>query len=176
MIVVCLFLTAAAGMLFANGEQEVVMGEGANGGYSFEIGEMTVEYTIAEEQIEITLAAPTEGWIAIGFEPSSVMKDANIIIGAVENGTLTVEDHFGTSTFVHKPDTDIGGSRDVTGMSGSEADGSTTLSFSIPLDSGDSYDTVLHSGDSVKVILAYANKDAFRTKHSYRTSAEITLE
>jgi len=170
-------MTAAAGFLFAGGNQEeMVKQSGGDGASGYQIGDMSIEYEIVEGQLNITLTAPTEGWIAIGFQPSSMMKDANIIIGSVEGDTVTIDDHFGTSAFAHKRDTDLGGSLDVEAGEGSEAGGTTTFSFSIPLDSGDSYDAVLRSGDTVKVILAYAKKDNFSTKHSYRTSAEITLK
>ncbi len=175
--VLCIVMTAAAGFLFAGGNQEEGGTTGVKGGAgTFQAGDITAECRIAGEKLNVTLTAPTEGWIAVGFQPSSMMKDANIIIGSVDGDTVTIEDHFGTSAFAHKPDTDLGGSRDVEAGEGSEAGGTTTFSFAIPLDSGDSYDAVLRSGDTVKVILAYAKKDGFGTKHSYRTSAEITLE
>jgi len=65
---------------------------------------------------------------------------------------------------------------DVEGGEAFESEGNTTFSFSIPLDSGDSFDQALNPGETVKVILAYGNKDDFKTKHSYRRSVEITLE
>lgn len=176
MLVLCFIMLGTAGMLFANGGQEAVKKSGGNGATVYQVGDMSVECKIDGEQLGITVSAPTEGWIAVGFEPSSMMKDANIIMGAVVDGELVIADHFGTSAFAHQPDTDLGGSSDVTAGEGSEEDGNTTLSFTIPLDSGDPYDRALQKGNNVKVILAYAKRDGFGVKHSYRSSAEITLK
>lgn len=177
LIVVCACMVCSFGMAFAGGAQEgAVKKESGDGGYIYEVGDITVECKLSADSLELTLSAPTNGWIAVGFEPSSVMKDANIIIGAVEGGSVRVEDHFGVSTFGHEPDTNMGGTKDVEVLSGSESGGETSFSFTMPLDSGDDYDTPLSAGDKVKVILAYGKDDNFGKKHSYRASAELTLE
>ena len=80
--------------------------------YSGEIKSVTVETVKINWQIDgdnliMELTAPTEGWISIGFNPSSKMKDANIIIGCVDgSGSPIMEDHFGTSPISHKSDSD----------------------------------------------------------------------
>ena len=33
------------------------------------------------------MSAKTKGWVAVGFNPSSKMKDANYILGYVKDGT-----------------------------------------------------------------------------------------
>lgn len=176
-LLLCLVIVGIAGAAFASGGQETVSKtQGDDGFLEVTAGEITVSCRMNEGELELELSAPTTGWIAVGFEPSSMMKDANIIIGAVVDGEVAVEDHFGVSLFAHKPDTDLGGTKDVTPGSGSESDGRTTFSFSVPYDTGDAYDVPLVSGDTVQVILAYGNRDNFRNKHSYRTKAEITVE
>lgn len=171
-IIFVLIITAAA--LFAGGgQEEAVKAEGSD---TFTIGKMGVSCSASDGMLEVTVEAPTTGWVAIGFNPSSMMKDANIIIGYVDGNSAVVQDHFGVSGFGHKEDTGLGGSDDIKNVSGNESDDGTTLSFSIPLDSGDKYDTPLQAGDEVKVILAYGDSDNLSAKHTYRTSASITIQ
>jgi DOMON domain len=133
------------------------------------------QWKIIEDNIEIILSAPTEGWVAVGFNPSRMMKDANILIGYVKNGEIFMEDHFGSGNTKHQADTDLGGSDDITVISGSEEENKTILRFSIPLNSGDLNDQNLEKGKKYKVIFAYGKKDNFTSYHKLRTSLMITL-
>jgi len=137
---------------------------------------ISFKWRVVNKQLDIILSAPTTGWIAVGFEPSIFMKDANILIGYVdENGNSVVEDQFGDSGFTHKPDVELGGSSDITVSGGSEGDNKTELIFSIPLDSGDSFDKVLTAGSKYKIILSYGGTDDLSKIHVAKTSEEIVL-
>jgi hypothetical protein len=143
---------------------------------SWENGDFALRWKIEGKNLIMTLTAKTTGWISVGFDPSSIMRDADIIILAVDaSGKVLAEDHYGTSPTGHKKDTDIGGQENVTVISGEEKNGSTTVTFSIPLDSGDSKDKVLFAGKKVKVILASSTKDGFTSKHNKKGKVEITL-
>ena len=85
------------------------------------------------------------------------------------------EDHFGTGNVKHKPDTEIDGKDDIIEMSGTEKDNVTELSFTIPLDSGDSRDKKLVPDKKVKIICAYGKRDTLKLKHSKRIKFEIEL-
>jgi hypothetical protein len=125
--------------------------------------------------LNVELSAPVEGWMAVGFAPTSKMKDANIIIGYVENGNVVIEDHFGNTPISHKSDDSAGGKDNLTNKSGTEQNGVTEIGFTIPLNSGDANDRPLVPGESYKVIFAGYGKDKITIKHSSRTSANITL-
>jgi hypothetical protein len=104
--------------------------------------------------IDCSVGYPTTGWVGIGFDPSTKMKDANIIIGFVKNGQATVTDQFGTSANFHQKDTELGGKSNLSDTSGTEIDGVTTIHFRMPLDSGDKNDRPLKQGAATTVILA----------------------
>ena len=140
-----------------------------------EIKGIIFQWKIENEEIQIILSAPTTGWVAIGFNPSRMMKDANILIGYVQDGKVFMEDHFGSGYTKHKLDTDLGGTDDITILDGYEKEDKTTLKFSIPLQSWDSFDSKLESGEEYKVIFAYGKKDNFTSYHKLRTSLIITL-
>ena len=133
------------------------------------------QWKIENEDIQIILSAPTTGWVAIGFDPSRMMKDADILIGYVKDGKVFMEDHFGAGYTKHKLDTDLGGTEDITIIDGYEIEKKTTLKFSIPLNSGDSFDSKLEKGEEYKVIFAYGKKDNFTSYHKVRASMTITL-
>ncbi|MBB6480370.1 DOMON domain-containing protein [Spirochaeta isovalerica] len=136
---------------------------------------ISFEWKIIGSQLQIRLSAPTEGWIAVGFNPSRMMKDADYKMAYVDGDVVVLEDHFGTGNISHKKDSDIGGTDDFQLISGSESNGTTTVEFTMPLNSGDEMDSVLSPGDEVKVLLAYANRDSLSRKHSRRTSLIINL-
>jgi len=140
-------------------------------------GDMRIEWKIDGANLRVRLSARTKGWVGVGFDPSTAMKDANFIIGYVKDGQAFIRDDFGAGMFSHKADTDLGGKDNVTEKSGTEKDGVTSLAFTIPLDSGDATDRPLAAGKSAKVLLACGNDDAddFTTKHHDGGSVVITL-
>lgn len=143
---------------------------------SWENKDFSLKWKIEGQNLIMTLTARTTGWISIGFEPTRIMKDADILIFAVDaNGKVLYEDHFGTTPTGHKKDTDLGGQDNITILSGSEKEGVTTVTFSIPLNSGDSYDKVLAAGRKITVLFASAAKDGFTVKHNKKAKAEISL-
>jgi hypothetical protein len=128
--------------------------------------------------LTVSMVAPTTGWVAVGFDPTAAMKDANLIIGYVtagDDGELFIRDDWGNGHTSHVADVDEGGSSDVTNAEGSEVDGITTVSFSIPLDSGDEFDVPLNTGEEHKVLFAYGhdNADDFTSYHSWAKLLEV---
>jgi len=141
-----------------------------------EIAGVELEWIIENEDLLVTLSAETDGWIAVGFDPENKMKGANIIIGYVtEQGEVILEDHYGNTQISHKSDISSGGSTDLEIIEGSESGGRTTITFTIPLNSGDDYDKALLPDSSIKVIAAYGNRDNVTTKHRNRGTGFITL-
>ena len=144
------------------------------------LGEMTygnfeVRWRTDESNIYFGITTKTEGWLAIGLNPGSQMKDADMIFGAVSNGQTSVSDQFSTGTFgPHSPDTELGGSDDIIQFGGREDGGFTTIEFSRALDTGDDYDNVLTKG-TIKIIWAYGSSDDFDRQHTSRGSGGITL-
>lgn len=121
----------------------------------------------------VGLTSPGTGWVAIGFDPEQQMKGANIIIGAVKDGELLMQDHFGTAPTSHREDS----SSEIVQVAGTESAGKTVIEFSISLQSDDPADMALQPGQTVSIILAYhTSSDSFTTRHSKRTTTEITLD
>ena len=162
-------------------------GDDATGPQQGEGGESTYtvdDFTFAWQQdpdsdqhLLISISAPTTGWVAVGFEPASFMEDADLIIGYVDQGTASVRDDFGTGQFTHVSDVSLGGTSDVSSVSGEESSGNTTVSFRIPYDSEDQYDAVLQEGSSYTFIFAYGadGADDYTSTHVWAQSTNFEL-
>ena len=141
------------------------------------VRDMRFFWTLQKDSIDIKLAAPTNGWMGVGFNPEMPenMKGANFLIGYVKGGKAEAFDHYGTETKKHKDDEKIGGKSDLSNLSGSELDGQTVLEFTIPLDSGDAMDQPLNvQGDTI-VLLAYGRSDSIVLKHRFRAILKVNL-
>lgn len=169
-------LMVLASFIWAGGAQEVTPQESDDGYKYITTEDLEFRWMIEGENLKVEVTAPTTGWVSVGFDATRAMKDGDFIIGFVKDGSLTISDQYGTGAFTHKPDVDIGGTRDIVSASGTESDGSTTLEFVIPLDSGDEYDAELKPDSQHTVLFAYGpdGADDLSTKHAFR--AKVTLQ
>jgi len=135
--------------------------------------EMDIGWSVKEGNLVFGVRTVGLGWAAVGFNPTTMMRNANIIIGDVdEEGSLSIEDHFGVSNTGHRADEE----RNILQAAGSESEEGTVIEFVIPLDSGDDMDRKLEAGQEYKVILAYhMSSNSFKIRHSNRTSVNIQL-
>jgi hypothetical protein len=144
--------------------------------HELKLKKMKFFWTIEGDQIHVQLLAKTTGWISIGFDPEEKMKKANIIIGYFDakKGELKIEDHYADKRTNHSSDKKLGGKDNILNKSGSEENGITTLSFTLPLNSGDEYDKPINPTGMSKIMLAFgAGKDSLRSRHRFRTIYEI---
>jgi hypothetical protein len=134
---------------------------------------MTLKWKVDGANLKVVVKAPTTGWVAVGFQPSSMMKDANIIIGYVKGNQLFIRNDYGTGNTVHESSL----KENILEKSGKEADGYTEISFTIPLNSGDSKLKALVPGNECDVILGYGPNDAdnFKAFHKNEVRIKITL-
>ncbi len=129
---------------------------------------------IVGDTAEVTVASKASGWVAVGFNPTKIMANANFLIGYVKDGVAYARDDFGVSPIGHAPDVNVGGKNDLVSFSGTEVDGVTTITFVIPRDSGDPKDSPLKSGKH-SVILGSASSDNFTGKHNKVGKATIVI-
>ena len=129
-----------------------------------------------QQYVYIALKAKTAGWVAVGIQPGSRMKDADMIMGFVRDGEVTVLDLFSTGDFgPHPADTELGGTFDIIDFGGKEAEGYTIIEFKRALDTGDQYDNKLSIGQNL-IIWAYGSADVSDRKHASRGYGEIIIK
>ena len=171
-------ILCAAATAFAGGAIEIEEDRSAPEGhavYRFEGG--YVDLSVEGENLRVEVKGPTDGWVAVGFDPESRMLGANFIIGYVNDSGVRVEDHYGHSATGHRQDSDHGGSEDILERSGSEDESGTTLTFLIPLDSGDERDRPLQSGAELLMLVAYGPRgaDNLTAVHAGRGSVRVRV-
>lgn len=134
-----------------------------------------LHWTIVDGKIYLGLRSPGSGWVAVGFAPEGpMMRGADILIGYVKDGEAFVEDGYADAQVSHKPDTELGGTNDIEEFAGSEGPQGTVIELVRPLSTDDSYDHPI-SPETVKLLLAYADKDDFVSYHAKRASATLDL-
>ena len=138
-------------------------------------GNVELHWSSDEVYVYIAMRAKTTGWVALGIQPGSAMKNADMVMGLVKEGVAEVRDHFSTGTYgPHKEDTALGGTDDIIEFSGKEEDGFTIVEFKRKLNTGDKYDIPLSKGEN-KIIWAYGSQEEFDVKHATRGYGEIEL-
>lgn len=136
----------------------------------------TFAWKVDGDTLHAKMSAKTKGWVAVGFNPSKKMKDANYILGYVKDGEAKVVDHFGDKNTGHSSDEKLGGTSDVTLVGGSEDGGVTTIEFTIPMNSSDKYDGVLSKDGDTVVLLAYGPaRDSFKPRHKGKAKKTVNL-
>ena len=143
--------------------------------YKIQVEKMAFNWAVKDNQLHVKLSAETEGWIGIGFNPTEQMRDANFIIGFVQNGAVTVTDHHGVENKVHKEDTDLGGSSNVIAESGTEGPSGTEVAFAVPLSSEDTLDKPIDPDKDISVLLAYGRSDRLVQQHLMRSKLTVNL-
>jgi hypothetical protein len=139
------------------------------------VKDFTFAYAVDGENLVGRVSYPTKGWVAVGFHPKKKMEGANLIVGSSSADGSVVQDHYGEGPTRHRPDTALGGADNLIASSCAEEEGVTTVSFTIPLDSGDEKDGVIERGKETKVIFAAGKKDSFEHKHAAVAKTTITF-
>jgi len=138
-------------------------------------GDYEIYWTSDEQYIYVCMKAKTSGWLAVGIQPETKMKDADMVMGVVSDGEATVYDFFCTGDYgPHSPDTELGGTNDILEFGGQEADGYTVIEFKRLLDTGDQYDLPVSRGTN-KIIWSYSLDEQSTKKHVNRGYGEVDL-
>jgi hypothetical protein len=129
------------------------------------------------ETIQMGIFAGASGMVAVGFDPSVRMKDADMIIGFREGaGDFELHDAWSIGqTGPHPDDADEGGTFDLMEYTIKESGGETTAEFTRKLVTGDSLDKDIPRDGKLKVIWATSDTDAFETYHTRRGTATIDM-
>jgi hypothetical protein len=128
------------------------------------------------ETLYMAIKGDTEGWVAVGFEPEVWMKDADMIIGWVDDGEVSAIDAYSTGNYgPHPADTDLGGTEDLLEFGGSEKDGFTVIEFSRKMDTGDQFDKAFESGQTVSMIWGTSDWNDLEERHREDGKGELTF-
>lgn len=128
------------------------------------------------ETLYMAIKGETGGWVSIGFEPSVWMKDADMIMGYVDEGLAFARDSYSTGNYgPHPPDADLGGTDDILEFGGSEKDGFTVIEFKRKMDTGDEFDRAFRSGETVNIIWGISDYDDPERRHQKAGKGKLTF-
>lgn len=136
---------------------------------------MTFQWAFDKDHLHCKATAPTKGWVAIGFNTQDELSGTNLIMGAVEQDFVTIDDRFIVGPGNHKSIAELGGSEALTLRAGDESSSSTTISFSIHQSVNDQFHHNLVEGKEYYVLLAFSQEDDFQHHSIMRTTIKIKL-
>jgi hypothetical protein len=141
-------------------------------------GNFKILWQIEGETVFMAIEAKAPGWVALGFEPTNVMANADMIFGLVGEGKdVQVIDAWSSGMFgPHPPDADQGGKNNVLSFAGSRKDGKVIFEFSRLLNTGDKFDKVIPKTGNLKLIWAYGPNLKFSANHMKAGSATLPMD
>lgn len=136
---------------------------------------MTVKWKIEKEHIHFEMEAPTDGWVAIGFNETSALAGTYLLMGRIRNGTAEVVEHYTERPGSYQPTTNYGVPVQVFSVTGDEKGKMTRLNYSIPIEKASKYHKQLSPETKWTLLMAYSLEDDFQHHSIVRTSVEIKL-
>ena len=136
---------------------------------------MTVKWKIEREIIFFEMEAPTDGWIAIGFNETASLAGTYLLMGRVTNGKAELVEHYTAQPGSYKPITQYGITGQTTHISGTESGNITRLKFAVPVTTASKYHKTLLPDTEWTLLMAYSLDDDFQHHSIMRTSVAIKL-
>ena len=137
------------------------------------VNDMRLTYTLRNDSVDISLEAPTEGWVGVGFNSVNSIVGCDLLLFHVVNQETAVLDMFVKGVGNPKEDINLGGTMDVKILQGLESNGKTRVQFRLPFQSGDRYDFQHQLDQRFWLILAYSTHDDF--SHHSRMRKHISF-
>ncbi len=142
---------------------------------SLTVRDMDIHWTEEANCWTFELSAPTEGWVALGFNRKNDIVHTNLIMTAVQEGVVTSEDFYVVGFGNPQPVKKLGGTIAVSDLVGEEQNGRTTVRFSVPKKASDRYHYDLQAGDEIWFICAYSRADEFDHHSMMRQHVKVKL-
>lgn len=144
---------------------------------TFDKGNFKVLWSVIGDKLFMAIDAKAAGWVAVGFDPTSIMANADMVFGIVDaSGSTKSVDAWSTGVFgPHPADAEQGGRDSILSFAGKRSGGRVIFEFSRLLDTGDRFDRVIPAKGTVKLIWAYSSSLQFNANHSRAGSAAISM-
>lgn len=140
-----------------------------------DVNGMTIKWETKSDEVVFEVFAPTDGWIAIGFNSTNNIVGTNLIMGALRNNKSIVEDQYVVSMGVHKQIELIGGKTAINNFLCSEDKKGTTMKFRISKKQLDKFHYPLKERTKIWLICAYSEEDDFNHHSIMREHVEVII-
>ena len=141
----------------------------------FVIDGMDVAWEYDGDLLTFKLHSPYQGWVALGFNQANDIVNTNLVMGAVSEQGVAMEEFYVVSFGNPQPVASLGGHPAVQRYLGLEDASGTSFEFTIDTRSRDGFHYDLHEGQKVWLICAYSLADDFGHHSIMRRHLEITL-
>ena len=126
--------------------------------------------------VYIGIKAITPNWVALAFSGSPHGNTAGTVIGFVQNGQVTLNEYgYIDYNGAHELETAIGGTNNVTLVSGSLINGVTTIEFKRLLNTGDPHDVILTKGNN-QIAWAIGDTSDLAQEHAQAGTGSIVIQ
>ena len=140
-----------------------------------QVERMKVSWEHKGDMVTFTASAPDDGWVALGFNSKNDIVGSNLIMIGVKEGKITEEDFYVVGAGNPKPVGVLGSKSQIRNPGGTDKNGITTITFSLPVKAFDKYHYDLSKGNTLWLICAYSMEDEFDHHSRMRRHVEITL-
>ncbi len=137
---------------------------------------MSFTYRMEKDMLRCTLQAKTKGWVGVGFNTKNSIVGSDLYLFNIINNKASGVDLYVKSAGNPLKDMELGGKSTFRILEATEGENTTRVQFTIPLNSGDSYDFVHKVGEQYWIILAYSVADDFGHHSRVRKHLPFTLE
>lgn len=137
--------------------------------------DLVVKWSHSKTSIQFEVEAPTQGWVAIGFNELTSLNSTYLIMGAMKNTKAVVEEYYVFKPGDYQTFRSIGTDLNLKNISGSQDSKKTIIKFSLPNDMMSRYTKLLSKGASFNLLMAYSTHDDFEHHSIMRTSLKIKL-
>ncbi len=120
------------------------------------------------------LSAPTEGWLAVGFNNEATLRGTRFVIGVINHNITLAQWHIADPPN-HHPIRGLGGLSDIRDLQGEIRYGRSTLAFSLPAHSTGRFAIDLSPDRSVHMMLAWSHHKNFQHHSAWRRHIDLIL-
>ncbi len=139
------------------------------------VEKMVIKWETTADAVSFEVFAPTDGWVALGFNSANNIVGTNLIMGASKNSMSKVEDQYVVSVGVHKETKSIGSKSSISNFSCIENGSGTTMKFSISQKQLDKFHCSLLEETKIWFICAYSEQDDFEHHSIMRQHIEVII-
>ncbi len=136
---------------------------------------MTIGWHHEQSFVRFELAAPTNGWLAIGFNEQQRLDNTYLIMAKVEDGYVNVTEHKVLRPGQYIPVIETNGKSMIFDCQGYESGDSTHVSFSVPTGLGGEFQKDLSPSLDYYLTIAFSRSDDFQHHSIMRTQTSVKL-
>ncbi len=137
-------------------------------------GDVTFRWRRQDGRLQGWLSAPTDGWIAVGFNTVPGIAGTYFLMASVAGERQKIEEHYAIAP-QHVPIAELGWSKTVQMRDSNFQDGVSSVAFSIAERPPEKERITLTQGADVHLMLAWSREADFDHHSAWRKHFQITL-